>query len=537
MKRKSWLFALGLALSCGSAPAPGAENAARTAAEKPARPKLVLAVVIDQFRYDYLTRFRADYHAGLARLLNEGAIYTEAHYIHFPTVTAVGHSTFMSGATPSVSGIIGNEWYDRAAKYSVTSVSDETTKLVGGVPGVTGSSPRRMLVSTFPDELKMAARGGPQTSRVIGISIKDRSAILPAGHMADAAYWFDGDSSHFVTSDYYMSQLPAWVKAVNDARPMAKYLGAEWKPLNAGPNDKPYCTLVAGNEEVPYCGSFEATPFGNELLEEFAEKAVANEQLGRHEGTDVLALSFSSNDYAGHLLGPDHPAIRDISIRTDIALGKLMDFIDARIGKGNTLVVLTADHGVAPVLEVNEARKMPGGRIDTRQMRDALNQALSDKFDKGRWILSGGGETVYLDYETAAKNKADLREVRRVAAETLRAMPHIARVFTRDELQAGQGAADPVGQAVVMGYYGARSGDITVIQEPYYLFGGTSGTSHSTPYSYDTHVPVIFYGAGIQPGVYRRRIAVNDVAPTLASMFDVETPSGAFGQILREVVR
>ena len=528
MRRRIWALAVAFVLAIAAGPARGAE--------KPVKPKLVLAVVIDQFRYDYLTRFRADYHAGLARLLNEGAVYTEAHYIHYPTITAVGHSTFLTGATPSVSGIIGNEWYDRAAKKQVTSVSDETTKLLGGAAGATAASPRRMLVSTFPDELKMAARGGPQTSRVIGISIKDRAAILPAGHMADAAYWFDDGSGHFVTSDYYMSELPEWVKAANEAGPAAKYRDAEWLPLNAGAGSKPFCTLAAGGA-VPKCGSIEATPFGNDLVEEFAEKAVANEQLGRHEGTDVLAVSFSSNDYVGHRLGPDHPAVRDISIRTDIALGKLLDFIDAQIGKGHTLVVLTGDHGVAPVPEVNQARRMPGGRINTAQLSQALNQALSEKFGAGKWILAGGGEAIYLDYETAAKNKADLREVRRVAAETLRAMPHIARVFTRDELMTYGGAADVVGQAVVRGYYAARSGDITVVQEPYYLFGGTSGTSHSTPYSYDSHVPVIFYGAGVLPGVYRRRIAPNDIAPTLSSLFDVETPSGAFGEVLREVAR
>jgi hypothetical protein len=333
-----------------------------------------------------------------------------------------------------------------------------------------------------------------------------------------------------------MSELPEWVKAANEAGPAAKYRDAEWLPLNAGAGSKPFCTLAAGGA-VPKCGSIEATPFGNDLVEEFAEKAVANEQLGRHEGTDVLAVSFSSNDYVGHRLGPDHPAVRDISIRTDIALGKLLDFIDAQIGKGRTLVVLTGDHGVAPVPEVNQARRMPGGRINTAQLSQALNQALSEKFGAGKWILAGGGEAIYLDYETAAKNKADLRDVRRVAAETLRAMPHIARVFTRDELMSYGGAADLVGQAVVRGYYAARSGDITVVQEPYYLFGGTSGTSHSTPYSYDSHVPVIFYGAGVLPGVYRRRIAPNDIAPTLSSLFDVETPSGAFGEVLREVAR
>jgi predicted AlkP superfamily pyrophosphatase or phosphodiesterase len=308
------------------------------------KPKLILAVVVDQFRYDYLIRFRADYHAGFDRLLTQGAVFTDAHHIHFPTVTAIGHSTFLSGATPSVSGIIGNEWYDRGVKHAVTSVSDESTQLLGGIKGAIGSSPRRLLVSTIGDELKMAGKG----TKVIGVSIKDRSAILPVGHMADAAYWFDSDTNHFVTSTYYMKELPEWLAAINADRPIWKYLGVPWLPVNAKPGDRAFCGMAASNE-LPYCGSIEATPFGNELLENFAERVVQHEGLGRHDGTDILALSFSANDYAGHALGPDAPEIRDISIRADQLLGKLMDFIDAQIGPANCLVVLTSDHGVAPI--------------------------------------------------------------------------------------------------------------------------------------------------------------------------------------------
>src|SRR6201996_6982334 len=237
------------------------------------KPKLVLLVVVDQFRYDYLLRFRSDYHAGLARLLDNGAVFADARYPQFPTVTAVGHSTIFTGATPSLSGIISNEWWDRETDESVTSVSDKATVLLGGTPSTKGSSPHRLLVSTVGDELKMAGHH----SKVIGISIKDRSAILPAGHMADAAYWFDNDSQHFVTSDYYMKQLPAWVVKVNVDRPTYKYLGADWNAIDAKPGDKPYCTMKAG-ADVRYCGAIENTPFGNELLEEFAEKAIEQEQ-------------------------------------------------------------------------------------------------------------------------------------------------------------------------------------------------------------------------------------------------------------------
>src|SRR5579871_5497316 len=219
-------------------------------------PKLLVAVVIDQFRYDYLTRFEPEYKAGFARLLQNGAVFTDAHYLHFLTVTAVGHSTFLSGATPSISGIIGNEWYDRNAKQQVTSVSDEGVKLVGGITGRTGSSPHRLLVDTIPDELKMEQKGG----KTISVSIKDRSAILPAGHMADAAYWYDNDSNTWVTSSYYVKELPGWVKDINNSRPISKYLGMQWLPLDAKPGQKPLCSLVSGTD-VRYCGSIEATPW------------------------------------------------------------------------------------------------------------------------------------------------------------------------------------------------------------------------------------------------------------------------------------
>jgi predicted AlkP superfamily pyrophosphatase or phosphodiesterase len=496
------------------------------------KPKLVVALVVDQFRYDYLTRFRADYHGGIARLLEHGAVFTDAHYPQFPTVTAIGHSTFLSGATPSVSGIIGNEWFDRATNHTVTSVSDDATRLLGGVPGATGSSPNRLLVSTLTDELKMANK----TSRVIGISVKDRSSILPAGHMADAAYWFDNESNHFVTSTYYMKDLPAWVKQINDDRPTWKYMGAKWTPVGAGPQDdvKPFCTMTAGTD-VRFCGSLEQTPFSNELLEDFAEKAIANEQLGMHEGTDVLALSFSANDYVGHALGPDAPEIRDISIRTDQLLGKLLDFIDSKIGAGNTLVVFTADHGVAPVPEVNQARKMPGGRLDGSTASAAIQDALSAKFGKGNWFLFDGYGFFYLNYDTAKKNNADVFEVRRYAAEVARGLPHIARVYTRDDLLGTATAVDWPSRAMQLGFYGPRSGDLFLLPEPYWMFYA-AGTTHSLPYSYDTHVPLIFYGTGIRPGVHHDPVTINDAAPTLATILQVEKPSGCSGRILSVVL-
>jgi hypothetical protein len=430
-----------------------------------------------------------------------------------------------------VSGIVGNEWFDRESDESVTSVSDKSTLLLGGTPGAKGSSPHRLLVSTVGDELKMSGAH----SKVISISIKDRSAILPVGHMADAAYWFDNDSQHFVTSTYYMKDLPLWVAKINSDRPTYKYLGVDWKALDAKPGDKPLCSMKAGTE-TRFCGPIENTPFGNELLEEFAEKAIVEEKLGSHDETDLLALSFSSNDYVGHERGPDSPEVRDISIRTDQLVGKLLDFVNARVGQGNILVIFTADHGVSPVPKVNNDRKMPGGWLNAADYSAKIGAQLSAKYGKGDWFRSDTYGFLYLNYATITANNADPVEVRGVAAEAARTLPHIARVITRDDLLHGSDSADSVGRAIQLGFYGPRSADIELLPEPYFIFGSAPGTTHASPYSYDNHVPLIFYGAGIRAGVHYNRVTINDVASTLAAILQIETPSGASGRILSEIM-
>jgi len=496
------------------------------------KPKLVLAIVVDQFRYDYLLRFRQDYNSGFVRLLQQGAFFTDAHYLHATTVTAVGHSTFLSGATPSISGIIANEWYDRESAQTVTSVFDPSSKLVGGLADKPGSSPRRLLVSTVGDEIKM--QGGD--SKVIGVSIKDRSAILPAGHMADGAYWYADESNAWVTSTYYRSALPEWAKKVNQEEPYKAYIGAKWLPYDAADGSaKPFCTM--GVSKAGICGSIEATPWGNEMIEEFAERAIDGEDLGRHSGTDVLTVSFSANDYVGHAVGPDDPSVRDISIRTDRLLGKLLTFVDQRVGTGNTLVVFTADHGVAPVPEVNAARKMPGGRIPDAELIQKMTTALTKRFGPGKWLLPGPAATPYLNLELIDSHKLDRAEVERVAAEAALTDSHIARAYTREDILNGRVQQDTIGRAVTLGFYGRRSGDLYILQEPYYLFGGTTGTSHGTPYTYDNHVPIVFLGPGIRPGTYSRTVAVNDIAPTLAAILGVTEPSGSVGRVLTEMLQ
>src|ERR1039458_2335772 len=501
-------------------------------ASDPRKPRLVLAIVIDQFRYDYLLRFRADYHSGLARLLDRGAVFTDAHFLHAATVTAVGHATFLTGATPSQSGIIGNEWYDRSSSQTVTSVSDPDAKAVGALPGASGSSPRRLLVSTLGDEVKMSMPG----SKVIGVSIKDRGAILPSGHMADGAYWYDPPSNHWITSSYYRAELPPWVKSLNDEKTYQRYVDAKWLPVDAKDESaQPFCTMVRGTA-VRYCGSLEATPWGNEMIEEFAERALLNEDLGHHAGVDLLTVSFSSNDYVGHDVGPDDPAIRDLSIRTDRLLGKLFDAVEQRVGAANTLIVLTADHGVSPMPEVNQARHMPGGRLSEVRVKKAIADALARRFGPGEWLLPGGIEMPYLNLKLVASLKLDPAEVERVAAAAARAQDHIARVYTSQDLRTGAVQQDAIGRAFSVQYYAPRSGNLFILPEPYYTFYRDIAF-HGTPYDYDTHVPVLFLGPGIKSGTYAERIAPNDIAPTLAALLGVAQPSGSIGRVLSEMIQ
>lgn len=494
--------------------------AAAAAGAQPARkPKLVLAITVDQFRYDYLTRFREDYTEGLHLLLSGGAVFTSARLEHFPTVTAIGHSTFMTGAIPAVSGIIGNDWFDRETGRQVTSVSDPSFRLLGGA-GEGGASPRRLLVSTIGDELKIASGG---RSKVIGISFKDRSAVLSAGYMADGAYWYDSQAGSFVSSTYYFPDLPAWVKSFNAGRPADRYRDATWLGRR----------LPAEGGAVLYA-AVAASPFGNDLIESLAERAVVAEGLGSDGATDLLAVSFSSNDYVGHEFGPESLEVREMALRTDRALGRLFRFLDERIGMGDVLVVLTADHGVAPLPEANLARKMPGGRMPSGLIRQKVQAQLASRYGDGEWISSPNDHSLYLNRGLIAEKKLDTEEVASAAQEAALSVPHVLRAYTRGQLLNGRALGDPIGRRVSRGFHAQRGADLYVLLEPYWLFAAR-GTSHGTAFNYDAHVPVIFMGPGIKAGRYHQTIEVNDIAPTLATILGVATPSGSVGRVLAEI--
>ena len=506
-------------------------------APKPAPPdiRLVLLIAVDQFRYDYLTRFRGEFTSGFKRLLSEGAVFTDANLEHYPTVTAIGHATMLTGATPSVSGIIGNDWFDRETGTQVQSITDTTVKPVGA-PDAATASPRRLLVSTLGDEIKLAsgAKKGSETApRVIGLSLKDRSAVMTAGRGADGAYWLDTKSGAFVSSTYYMPDVPAWVKTFNDRHLADTHLGQEWAPLTP-----PAISLKQLPKErgTPFYEAVFASPFGNELLLEFVTNALTHERMGQRGVTDLMSVSFSSNDSVGHTYGPESPQVHDITIRTDRIIGQLLDRVDKAVGLQHTLIALTADHGVAPLPENLAARSMPGGRIENKDLFGAIQKGLETKYGPGQWLASTAGSSPYLNYALIAEKKLNPEEVRRVAAAAALAVPHVTRVYTRDQLLRGDVGDDRIGRRVVRGFNVQRSGDLEIILEPFWM-RATSGTTHGTPYNYDAHIPLVLMGAPIKAGVYSDAVALNDLAPTLATILNVQPPSGSSGRVLTEAIK
>jgi len=538
----------------------------------------VLLIAVDQFRYDYLERFGDLFGPnGLRRLMHDGAMWTQANYDHTPTYTAPGHSTMMTGAYPAETGIVGNDWIDRASGKRITSVSDDTVKLLGSSdPKEPPSSPRRLLSSTVGDELRLVTN---DRSKVIGISLKDRSAILPAGRHASAAYWLSNTGT-MASSTYYFNQLPAWVTNFNNTKPADKYFGAKWERLlsqseyvkRAGPDSPSWEVVgsstgdtnafphtITGGAKAPNSAFYFAldhSPFSNELLVSFAQEAIVNEKLGEDDDPDVLTVSFSANDYVGHRYGPYSQEAMDITLRVDRQIAALLDFVQARVGLSNTLIAFTADHGVSPIPEQAADLGLGGARLKAPEILAAIHTALSARYNpQGRspdpsadyiykynyWgalteaFINGN---IYFNYEALKRDNVDLDEVSKVVASAALTIPGVARSFTRAQLLRGETSiTDPIERRVIHGFNPARSGDVVMIAEPYKYLGDTITATHGSPYSYDTHVPVIIMGTGITPGRYLEPASPADIAPTLSALLRITAPSSATGRVLTEAIR
>jgi len=546
------------------------------------RPRLVLLIVVDQFRYDYLTRFGDLFVAnGIGRLMRQGASWTGANYDHMPTLTAPGHSVLMTGAWPSQTGIIANEWYEQQTGRKVKSVTDDSTSMLAGRPGEKGYSPQRLLCSTLGDELRLADN---DRSKVIGISAKNRSAILPAGRRANAAYWFSDDTGNMISSTYYFNQMPDWVTNFNSRRMADHWFGARWDRLmpegeylkRAGKDDVPWENqdktsndtnffphIVTGGADKPSKPFFKAlvyTPFSNDLLVAFAEEAIKAERLGDDDDTDVLSVSFSANDYAGHRFGPNSQEAMDITLRVDRQIGTLLDFVDTRVGLQNTIVLFTADHGASPVPELAALQHLPGRRLRKADMLKLVEEGLKARYGRQNRAASDYIRTFtnkqeteagllngnfYLNRAALKRDGIDLDECERVVGELAMQMPGAARFFTRAQLENnGISPADDVARRVLHGFYPQRSGDVIVVFEPYtILFDGPddptdprSSATHGSAYSYDTHVPLIIMGRAFKSGRYAQSATPADLAPTLANVLDVQTPSCSAGRVLAEAL-
>ncbi|HEY6218312.1 MAG TPA: alkaline phosphatase family protein [Pyrinomonadaceae bacterium] len=541
----------------------------RTQPPEPKRPRLVLLIVVDQFRYDYLERFGDLFVPnGIKRLMRDGASWTQSNYDHMPTYTAPGHGTMMTGAYPAESGIIGNEWLDRASGKRITSVTDESVKVLGGGPTEIGSSPSRLMASTVGDEMRLATN---DRAKVIGISVKDRSAILPAGRHANAAYWFSTSTGNMESSTYYFKQLPAWVNIFNSARPADKYFGARWERLlpekeylrRAGPDSPPWEAVTARGDTnafphvitggaagpgTDFYWALDASPFTNEVLLSFTEQAITNEQLGQDDDTDVLTVSFSANDYVGHRYGPYSQELMDSVLRVDQDIAKLLDFVDAHVGLANTLIAFTADHGVAPIPEHAAALGLGGARIQANDLFTTIGKALSVRYPHDDYLLrfKEGNTTrewlinsnLYFNYDALRRDNVNVDEFSQAVCAAALTVPGIARCFTRIQLMRGAiSITDPIERRALHGFYPARSGDAVLVTDPFKYLADTITATHGTPYSYDTHVPMIIMGPGINAGRYLEAASPTDIAPTLAALLRITPPSNSVGRVLMEALR
>ena len=515
------------------------------------RPKLVVGIVVDQMRWDYLYRYYERYapNGGFKRMLNQGFTCENTLIPYAPTITACGHSSIYSGSVPAISGITGNFWWDNEQSRSVYCTEDKSVNTVGSSSSLGKMSPRNMLVTTICDELRLATNF---RSKVIGIAIKDRGGILPAGHSANAAYWYDNTTGAWITSTYYMNELPAWVSNFNAQKPVDKYYEQGWgllypigSYLQSSGDEKVYEGKPFGSK-FPYelkgfagkdYGKIATTPGGNTLTAEFAKAAIVGEQLGADNITDFLAVSFSSPDYIGHTFGPNSIEAEDGFLRLDKEIGTLLDYLDGKVGKGQYTVFLSADHGAAHVPEFSQENKLPGGRVFMSKVNTDLNKALAEKYKINNIVLSDENYQVHLNHFALDSAKINVQEVKQWITKSLLAIAGIDRVFALDELNTIP-LNSTIRKMLNNGYYPRRNGDLQIILKPGYIDAwNTTGTTHGLWNPYDAHIPLLWYGWGIKAGKTNRETYMTDIAPTIAALLHIQMPSGTVGTVIPEVLK
>jgi predicted AlkP superfamily pyrophosphatase or phosphodiesterase len=516
------------------------------------RPKLVVGIVVDQMRWDYLYRYADRYEAGgFKRMMGEGFSCENTYITHLPSFTAVGHSTIFTGSVPAIHGITGNDWTDQITGRKWYCTEDTTVQSIGTTSAAGKMSPRNLLATTITDELKLATNF---RSKVVGVSLKDRASILPAGHTPDGAFWLDDSNASFVTSSYYMNELPEWVTKFNNTKEPAALMSKPWETLYPiktyvqstddsesweGTFKGETTTTFPHNMPVIYPQdpvSLRATPSGNTLTLDFAKAAVAGYNLGGGAVTDFLTINCASTDYVGHQYGPNSIEVEDTYLRLDKDLSAFFRYLDQRLGKGNYLVFLSADHGVAHSVGFMQEHKIPAGLVPGGKLLAGVNSALLAKFGVDKLAVSGENYHVNFDRNKIKELKLDYDAVKKEAVMYLQQQPGVEFAVDIDNI-GNSPVPEPIKSMIINGYNPKRCGAVMIIQEPGWFQGSDKGTTHGSWNTFDTHLPLLFMGWHVKHGATNATVSMTDIAPTIAAMLHIQMPSGCVGKPVMEVYK
>lgn len=517
-------------------------------------PKLVVGIVVDQMRYDYLTRFYNKYSdGGFKRMMNEGFNCKNNHFNYIPTKTGPGHASVFTGTTPKYHGVIANDWFDKDLKSSVNCVGDNSVEPVGTLSANGKKSPHRLLATTFSDENRLFTQ---MRGKAIGISFKDRGAILPIGHTANAAYWFHGmNEGHWISSSFYMNELPKWVNEFNASDAVEKYFkiwdtfydidtyiesGNDLNTFEGGFSFKktatfPYDLSVLKNKKNKF-DAFKPTAYGNSITTDFALAAVKGEQLGKDNITDVLTISFSSTDAVGHNFGVNSKEIEDTYIRLDKDLERFFNALDAEVGKGNYTVFLTADHGVVHIPNYLKSLKIPSGYVSSKVLMKKLDAFIFEKFELSGLITSISNNQIFLDRDKIKVSGLDLSFVQESIVNEIMSYEDIYKAYSGKTMNTNSFSYG-LENLLQNGYNQKRSGDILTVPYPGHIFYRKTGTTHGSGFNYDTHVPLLFFGKGIKPGETLQKTVITDIAPTISALLGISFPSASIGNPLEFVLK
>ena len=514
------------------------------------KPKLVVGIVVDQMRQEYLLRFGDRFQeGGFNRLMEDGFVFKNMHYNYVPTKTAPGHASIYTGTTPAIHGIVGNDWYQTDLEREVYCVEDHNYKTVGTDSDNGEMSPLRLQATTITDELMLFSQ---YKSKVLSMSLKDRGAVLPGGHRGNS-FWYDNSSGDFITSTYYMAELPQWVSQFNKRKLAKLYLSKTWNTLydistytaSGEDADSSEKTLNGLFTQFPYdmskvkndYGILRNTPFGNDILADLFLAALDNNDYGKDEYTDFIAISFSATDYMGHDSGPYSVEVEDAYLRLDQNIAAMLTKLDQTVGKGNYIIFLTADHGVAPIPRYMKDHKLDADYFDKRMELDKLSELLNQKYGDSKWIEYAINNQIYLDHDLLRESKIDINEMANFIADYLSDIDGIQFVYTSSQIKLTAWSDMDVKGKLARGYNFKRSGDIMYELIPGWLTKTNDATTHGSGYSYDNHVPMLWYGNGIKKGESVKKHNITDIAPTLSMLLNISLPSGAIGEPLYELFR